>query len=198
MTTHFHIFKTEENNKLKLTLDVEMFGKNFSFSKLFKTGAKPELKVYGFSIIFDKFIIQFGDEMSSKMITMPWRSSVDYQVKFMGRDGRMVTVQDEDVLKSGGLAQRLLAENLYIFKDVVGENKSDKIQLRYITFELTTSVGRGVFSWLRKILPKNHLNVVLIQKYVNGELVDDGYHILKESVERKISKYMKHNKLSEM
>jgi hypothetical protein len=195
MATHFHIFKLEEDHKLKIMIDIEIFGKTLSVHKKFDRATKPELKVYGCSIVHDKLIVQLGDETTAKMFVLPWRTEVDYQVKFMGRDGRMVTILDEDVLKDGSLAQRILAENLYLFKHLTSEDGRDKIELRYITFELATAVGAKMFRWLRRIRTPRYFNVVLIQKFVNGELVEDGYHILNEPVEHKIEKYIKEQKL---
>lgn len=196
MATHFHIFKLEEDHKLKIMIDIEIFGKTLSVHKKFDRATKPELKVYGFSIVHDKLIFQLGNETTAKMFVLPWRTEVDYQVKFMGRSGRMVTIQEEDVLKDGSLAQRILAENLYLFTHLTSQDGRDKIELRYITFELATAVGAKMFRWVRRFRTPRYFNVVLIQKWVNGELVEDGYHILNEPVEHKITKYIEEQKLT--
>lgn len=189
MTTRFHIYKMEDNNRLKLVLDVEVFGKQFVLERTLNVKLLPQLKIYGFSVVSNKLIFQYGEHTDSKMLTLPWRTPVDVQVKFTGRDGRMITVAEDDVLRDGGLADKVLVENIFQSMTLTNVRKQN-VELRYIPFELTTAFGTSAMSWLRKIQGKKTLDCVVIQQVVDGEVVDEGYHIIKHNLKETLDWYI--------
>lgn len=189
MATRFHIYKMEDDNRLKIVLDIELFGKQFAVEKTLNVKLLPQLKIYGLSVVNDKLILQYGDHTSSKIFTLPWRTAVDVEVKFIGRDGRMITISEDHVLRDGGMADKVLSENIFQSRIAV-KNNGGVVELRYLPFELTTAFGSSSVSWLRKLQSVRKINCVVIQQVDNGEVVDEGYHIIKTSLSETLEWYM--------